>query len=1210
MILRCLPYKWYNFNNYVERQTEGVGQAVEEILNGKFNVGNGSLDFSCPRIELSLYVGEASGGSFTVYGPEEGLTEGSVLSSDLRMVCLTQSFSGSSNVIEYRFDSQGMEAGDEVKGAFSIISNHGEYYLPFSVTVMPGTVDSSMGGIRNLFHFTNLAKSNWDEAVKLFYSEQFKTVFVGNDRQYYAAYKGLSAITGNEHNVEEFLLEIHKKKPVEYIPEETEIRIEDPAPQTRYSLVLNRNGWGYTHLKIGTEGGFLRVEEDTVSDASFLGNIYRLYYYIDHEKLHAGNNYGSILLIRENRTIRVPVRVAVRVTGRKALGIRKEKGRLTVEMMEYYQAFRLKKISTKTWMTETNKLLNRLMELDDRNVAYKLFRVQLLLTEERYNEAKWLIEKQDSEVLSRQRECPELWCYYLYLTTLYSKDYRYVDEAAKEVAEVYGRNRENWRIAWLLMYLSEEYIKNPARKWELLEELFRYHCTSPVIYIEAWHLLCMNPAMLLKLDVFEQQILRYAVRNDLMTDEITMQTVYLAQKQKSYSDGVFRILAGCYEKRPRNDILHAICTLLIKGNRYGEAYFEWYRAGVEQNLRITRLYEYYMMSVPRQYNGALPKMILMYFAYQSDLNYEITAFLYAYVHRHREEIPDIYVNYTAAMERFVAEQIGRERINRDLAYLYRNLVSLPMIDEESAVKLASLLFTKEITVESDKIREVILVYPYGEGEDIYPVSAGKAQAPIFNSDCRILLGDGEGTRYTTSVEYRAEPLINPARLALMISPFVRNNLGYALYMCFEYQKDFTVQDDNADLFRYIAGSERIAEQTKRDIRMKLVQFYYEKDRMRELDEYLLELKPDEIGEKDRKELIRYMVIRGMYEEAYSWVCRFGPYDVDAKILVRLCSRLLEKEQTGEDPVMTAVLCYVVKKGKYDENVLNYLIRYFSGSLKDMRDIWKIAKDFGLDTYALCERMIMQMLYTGAHVGDKADIYKSYCQSGGNAELKAAFVSQCCYDYAVGEQITEPYVFLSILQMHMDDIPLHPVCKVAFLQYYAENEKEQNETVKQVCRCFLTELLNENIILPVYKEYQGYVPQLDEYQDKTMVEYRARPGSRAIIHYVIQSDDSTQNEYRREEMKNMFAGICVKEFVLFFGEKLQYYITEEINGTEQLTRSGSINKSDIVQDSFESRFTMLNDIMTGMTLHDYDTVNDLLREYYRQDYMADMIFTMR
>ena len=1185
-------------------------QAVEEILNGKFNVDNGSLDFSCPRIDLSLYADTVTEDFFTVYGPEGHMTEGYVVSSDLRMECLTQSFGGSRDEIHFRFDSHGMEVGEEVKGAFNIISNQGEYYLPFSVMIITETVESSMGGIKNLFHFTNLAKSNWDEAVKLFYSEEFKAVFEGNDKHHYAAYKGLSAVKGNEHNVEEFLLEINKKKPVEYIPEETDIKIEDPLEQTRYALVVNRNGWGYTNLRIETEGGFVRVEEDTVSDASFLGNIYRIYYYIDHEKLHAGNNYGCISLVQKHQTIRVPVTVVVHRTGRKALGIHKEKGRLTVEMMEYYQAFRLKKISTKTWMTETNKLLNRMMELDDKDITYKLFQAQILLTEERYNEAKWLIEKQEEQVLARQRECPELWCYYLYLTTLYSKDYRYVDEAAAEVAEVYERNRGNWRIAWLLMYLSEEYIKNAPRKWELLEELFRYRCTSPVIYIEAWHLLCMNPTMLLKLDTFEQQILRYAVKNDLMKDEIILQIVYLAQKQKAYSDSIFHILVGCYEKRPQNDILHAICTLLIKGNRYGEAYFDWYRAGVEQNLRITRLYEYYMMSISLQYDGPLPKMILMYFAYQSDLHYEITAFLYAYVHRHREEMSEIYVNYTASIERFVTEQIRRGRINKDLAYLYRNLISLPMIDEESAAKLASLIYMRELWTDSDRIREAILVYPYGVGEDIYPVIGGRAQIPVFDSDCKILLGDGEGNRYAVSVECRTEPLINPAKLALMIAPFVRDNLGFALYVCFEYQNTFTVQEDNADLFMRLAKSDRIAEHMKREIRMKLVHFYYDKDRMRELDDYLLELTPQDVSRRDRKEIIRYMIMRGMYEEAYRWVRRYGPYGVDAKILMKLCSRLLDEYPEQEDPIMTGVLHYVLGKGKYDENVLGYLIRYFFGSIKDMRDIWRTAEDFGMDTYTLCERMLVQMLYTGAHVGEKLDIFRTYAKLGGNEMLRAAFLSQCCFDYAIGEQITEPYVFQSILQLYMEDAPMHLVCKIAFLQYYAENKHEQNEMIKQVCCDFLRDLLNANIVLPLYKEYQGYIPQMDEYQDKTIVEYRVGPGCRAVIHYVIQSDGGTENEYRKEEMKDVFAGICVKEFVLFFGERLQFYITEESEGGEQLTKSGTVNKSDIGQDSFESRFTVLNDIMIGMTLHDYDTVDDLLREYYRQDYMTDTIFRMR
>lgn len=1182
-------------------------QVVEEILQGKFNVDNGSLDFSCPRIELSLHADTACEGFFLVYGPKGQVTEGHVVSSDLRMVCITEIFSGSQDEILYRFDARGMEVGEEVKGSFYIISNHGEYYLPFSVSIVPEVIDSSLGPIKNLFHFTNLAKSSWEEAVKLFYSKEFKAVFTGNDWQHYAAYKGLSEVPGNEHNVEEFLLEINKKKAVEYIPEEKEIKIEDPLETTRYALVINRNGWGYTHLRIAVEGEFLQVKEDVATDSAFLGNIYRVYYYVQHEKLHAGNNYGAILLIQEHETTRIPVTVVRHAAGRKLLGLQREKKQLTVEVMAYYQAFRLKKIGTKTWLTETNKLLGRMAEIDDKDISVKLFTAQMLLTEERYNEGRWLIEKQKDQVEQRKDADPALWCYYLYLTTLYSKDDQYVDEVASVVERIYERNRGNWRIAWLLLYLSEEYVKSPSRKWVLLEELFGYHCTSPVIYIEAWNIIRANPAMLTKLDLFEQQILIYAVRNDLLKEDVIRQIVYLAQHQRGYSESLYKILTACYDKMPDNEILHAVCSLLIKGNCRGERYFAWYRAGVEENLRITRLYEYYMMSVSLEHEEPLPKMILMYFAYQSDLHYEITAYLYAYVHRHREELPDIYVNYTAAMERFVLEQIKRGRVNKDLAYLYRHIISLPMIDEESAQALASLLFVREIRVDSDKIKEVILSYPYRIDQKSYPVTGGKALVPIYDSNCRILLGDGEGNRYTVSVKYREETLLSPVRLALMISPFVRNHIGYAIYMCYEYQTTLTVQDDNADLFALLAQSDRIEEDTRRMFRRMLVDFYYEKDRMRELDDYLLCLHPEEILPKDRKEVVRCMVNRGMYEEAYEWVQRYGPYSMDAKTLLKLCSRLLDFQEIEGDPLMTGVLFYVMQKGKYDDNVLRYLVRYFNGSIKEMRDVWKTAEAFGVDTYGLCERMIVQMLYTGAHVGEKIEIFRSYNKSGGSERLRAAFLSQCCYDYAIGEQITENYVFESVLQLYLEQVPLYLVCKIAYLRYYAENRSNQTDTVKKVCVAFLHDLLAKQIVLPLYKEYQGYLPQMDAYLDKTMVEYRVSPGNRAVIHYVIQGEGGQEEEYHKEEMRDMFGGICVKEFVLFFGERLQYYITEETDGGEQLTKSGTINKSDIGQENFESRFSMLNDIMIGKTLQDYDTVDSLLQEYYRQDHMVEEIF---
>lgn len=1188
-----------------------VYMVVDEILDGKFHVDDGSLDFSSPRVNLSLRADGICEGSFFVYGPDGLLTEGRVAASDLRMECVTKRFGGSEDEIFYRFNAAGMEAGEEVSGFFHIISNRGEYYLPFQVKVELGEIDSSLGEIRNLFHFTNLARSNFEEAVKLFYSPVFRQVFSGHDRQYLAAYKGLASTPGNVHNVEEFLLEINKKKLMEYVPEESEIRIEDPLEDMRYALVIHRNGWGYTNLQIRTEGDFLKPEEETADDVSFLGNVYRLYYHIKTEKLHDGCNFGAILLIRESETTRVPVTVVRHMPDRRHTAIRREKKQLTVQLMTYYQAHRLKKIGKTTWLAETKKLLDRMEQLDDRDIAVKLFQSQMLLSGERDNEAKWQIEKLKAAAEAEREKKPALWCYYLYLTTLVNEDDAYADETAEKVRHIYERRKGDWRIAWLLLYLSDEYTQSPSRRWMLLEELFARHCTSPMLYMEAWNVVCMNPAMLRKLDLFEEEILTYAVKYKLMQEDVLLQVVYLAGQKRGYSERLVRILKGCYEQLAHREVLHEICTQFIKGNRFGADYFSWYQAGVEENLRITRLYESYMMSLPADYDGDLPQMVLMYFAYRSDLPREATARLYAYVHRRREALGEIYASYLAAMELFVREQIRRGRINRDLAYLYTQFVELPMIDEECARALVSLLFMREVRTQSERVKEVLLAYPCRADIRRYPLTDGKAYVPVYENGCKILLGDGQGNCFTQSLTCEAEALMRPGKLAQLISPFVRNHLGYAVYACYERPHTFAVQEENADLFVLLSRSERIEEEERKKIRRMLVDFYYEKDRMRELDEYLLSLRPGDVKREDRGEVIRCLVNRGMYEEAYTWIERFGPYDADAKTLLKLGSRLLhlfKSQEVEADPLLTGMLFYVMKKGKYDDNSLEYLIQWFFGTIKELRDIWQVAESFGVDTYKLSERMLLQMLYTGAHVGEKLEILRSYSLNGGSDRVRAAFLSACCYDFLVHEEITDVYVFESVQQLYREDVSFHPVCKLAYLRFYAD--KERTAQIEKVCGDFLETLLARGIVMPFYRGYFGSAVQLSAYLDKTMVEYRTRPGSLVTIHYLLQSGKNDGQEYTHEEMRDMFGGIYVKDFILFFGEKLQYYITEESETGEQVTQSSVVSKSEAGEDGLAGRFSILNDIMIGETLQDYNTVEDLLFTYFRQEHMTEQIFTLR
>lgn len=1191
-----------------------------EIMEGKYDnekaecgqesFEGGALEFSCSNLELSLKAGETAEGSFMISGPADGLMEGRLYSSELRMECLNKEFIGVKEEILYRFRSEGMEEGDTLEGKFCIISNYGEYEIPYRVSIEGGSIDSSLGNIKNTFHFANLAKSNWEEAVKIFYSEDFKKIFMcGNDRQFYSSYKCLSAVRGNEQNVEEFLLEINKKQRVEYIPEKTEIYIEDPQDISEHGFIITRNGWGHTFLNIQAEGEFITTEKREISDDEFLGNTFRLIFYIDSGKLHGGRNFGGIHIFNSYVDITIPVTSVKNAEYRRAVGIRREKKRILVQLMQYYEAFRTKKISARTWMGETEKLIDRLAALDEKDVRTRLFQAQLLITQERYNEAKWQLDRIKEEVCE-EISPPEIWCYYLYLTTLYSREDAYVDEVSVTVERTCRMHPDNWRIAWLLLYLSEEYSKSPSKRWLLLEEQFKQRCTSPVLYVEAWHLLELNPTLLMKLGDFEIQVLNFAARRELLSQDMIMQIRYLALKMKVYSERVFCILKECYEKSPDNDTLQAVCTHLIKGNKTDSRYFKWYRLSVEQELRITKLYEYYMMSLPADYKEELPKVILMYFAYHSELDYKKNAFLYSYIYRRREKQPELYLNYCERIERFVLEQIHNGRMNEDLAYLYKNTISSGMVNEKTAKELASLLFMNRIRIRDKSIKQVIVGYTVSKEELRYPVSAGKAWVPLYGSDYKLLMEDSYGNRYSVSVPFEVEKMLLPGRLVQLISPYVTDHIGLDIYVCEGNHSLIQVTEENVKRFRSMADCEHIEEEVRSEIRLKLVHYYYEQDYMRELDGYLEELEPDGMGDKERNEILRLMVLRGMYDKAMEWVKRFGAHGTEVKTIVRLCSRLISRDGFMEDEDMTYAVYYAFRKGRYDGNLITYLVYFYHGLLKQMRDVWKAAEAFEIDTYNLCERILVQMLYTGSFIGERMEIFRKYVSGGAKAPIESAFLSRCSCDYFIGDKVIDEFIFTAAVRMYGRGEKLHKVCKLALLKYYAGNKEGITAGILTAIKMFLYEMLEDNIYFPFYKEYVKEIPAMEQFMDKTMIEYKASPGSRAVIHYMIERGQYTESEYRTEEMRDMYGGVCVKAFVLFFGEKLQYYITEEAEGKEQLTVSDSVSKSDILQETDESRFNMINDIVVAKTLQDYSTADCLLEEYYRKEYMISQIFHLR
>lgn len=1186
-----------------------VKEIVEQLLNGKYFYAERNLDFSTPRVELYLGAGESVEGSFTIFGSEERLLVGEISSTELRMQVITRDFSGTPYEASYRFDATGLSKGDVIQGDFRIISNQGEYFLPFVVNIRLDHIASSLGDIRNLFHFANLAKTDWKEAVDLFYSDEFISIFSGTEGQYESLYRGLSEIPGNEQNVEEFLIAINKKQPMNFLLDVKEINTDYGSTSRDNTITVTRSGWGYSDLFVQIDGDFITLDKTCIKEDDYTGSSCHLKYRIRQDKLHNGNNFGKITFYNAFTRIELPVTVSADVSGVHPTVDYQEKKKLIVQLVKIYENFSCKKITSRAWLSETGKIITKMNALDDTDLEFRLYTAHYYITAGRVNEGKWILDKCAKEVEDAPGDT--LYSYYLYLSTLSSREDNFVNDISERLEGIFRRNPDNWRIAWLLMYISEEFTSSGPRKWMTLESQFSFGCRSPILYLEAINLLNASPSMLTNLGDFELYSLEYGAKKGILSLGLIDQLVYQAGRIREYSKRLFKILGACYKIKESDDVLEAIVSLLIKGGRTDSASFEWYEKGVTRELRITRLYEYYMMSIYTDEDGLLPceisRMVLMYFSYQSNLEYDKNAILYRYIHENKEEYPELYESYVPQIEKFLMAQLDKGRISRDLAYLYKNMLTKQMVDAANASKVLGVLHTSEIRTTDKRVCSVLVVYDKCEKEMRYPVNDGKAYVPLYGSDYAILLADKEDNRYATTIPYSNIKMMLPGKLLGYASPYIQKGKeNFDLFLSDLGKNAYTITMDNVGRYRDLAVSELVRKKCRDEIRNNLVRFYYDNDFTRQLTEYLMGIDPTELSGAERSEILELMVLSGLYDKSLEWLKTFGTFGVDPKTVLRLCGRMIDRDQYPGASAEVEIAFYAFKNGKYDEQLLLYLVKYFEGTLKEMRNIWKAAESFGLDTFALCERMLIQMLYTGSYIGEKIAIYKEYVQNGPNTDIETAFLTQNAYDSFVHGRIADGFIFKRIEKLASEDIPLQDVCKLAYLRYYATEKKADEEINPEVAVRFLKGLMKQGVFFPFFKEYEELIPDMYQFADKTMLEYRTVPGTHCVVHYRLDSD--LQNEYRSIDMMEMYEGIFVCSFVLFFGEQLQYYITEEgKDNSEVATESGTISKSDIVKGSLGGRYNLINDIMIGETLQDYETVDRLMQEYYQKKNVCDRLF---
>ena len=1176
---------------------------IGQIAAGRFNGTKPILAFSEETIDLSVIEGRSEAGSFVIESTNQIKICGIVYSTNPRMECLNPHFEGEKVRIRYQFNSKGLTEGDACEGKFVIVCNQIEYSLSFCARITRLYAEASTGAVKSLDDFTRLAASNWDEAYHLFYNRNFLNTIPYDNVYERLTYEGFACARPSGQNMEEFLIGVNKKQPVSIsVDKSEEIFMASKEPQSG-CFTITKDNWGYTEIRLRTDCEFIKLSKPVLTLDDFIGKTYLYEYIIDASAMHAGRNFGRIYIDGVYQSFTIDITAGVRDDDGSIsdIAVTKDIKECMVGIMELYTSFRLKRIVTGVWANETISILNHLHALVPDEHMYELMKAQAFIINRQRQEAKWILD--DFKHSNPDKKSP-IWGYYLYLMTLLEREPSYIDNMTHEVELIFYENPDSVLLFWVLLFLRDQYFDDSAGKLKDIKYWVLRGCSSPYLYIEAYYLISQDPYLIKELSVFELRILSWAVKKKALTKDLAGAIFEAVDLAGGFDNRVYELLTAAYEICPEAEYVGIICSYLIKGHKNDTCFHKWFELGIENKLRLTGLYEAYLITMDDRQISPVPKIIQMYFSFDNKLPYRKLAVLYNNIIAAKETEPEVYHKYRKAMGRFAMDQAQLRHIDDNLAVLYEDMLELGFINEELSAAFSDIIYTHKLIVFDKRIVRAIIYQNEMKEPQIVPVTDQCAYFELFSNDYVILFEDSRGYRYVKSISYRLQRLMDAEKYldrCISLSP----DRPQYIVSHFKHVRDYSdFTKDDLKLFKPVFYSESFSDSYKAVMGYRILKYCQLHDYEDYVRPFLQSINFDTLQKDARKYLIDMLVSNRLYEKAYDMAMEYGIDMLAAASKVVLCENAL-KVQHVDDDFMVQLAISAFKTGKYSDLVLKYLCENYTGPTDELINLWHAADKFSISSMKLDERILEQGIYTQIEPEKISDIFMEYYKRAGNEKLILAYISLVAHGYLHSGGCKADFIFDIIEKRFIGNRTLNDACQLALLKHFAE-KTDITQAELEIEDTLLKYYIYNNMYFDFFARLDYRLLEKYFLYDKAFLQYESTPGTHVVLHY---SRDEDGEEFNSEDMVEMYDGIYVKTFVIFFGELIRYYITEEHDNSIEVKESNRLTCNNIPGDNDHSRYNLINEMIISDTLSDETTLKSNIDEYKRLDAATKQLFKL-
>ena len=713
-----------------------------------------------------------------------------------------------------------------------------------------------------------------------------------------------------------------------------------------------------------------------------------------------------------------------------------------------------------------------------------------------------------------------------------------------------------------------------------------------------------------------KEFLNFLNPNMVQNDEIEF--VYNSPQETSDEDKTKEFFIDMIED---TELIENLATYLIMNDMHDDFSFYIYQKGITLGANTGKIYEYFLLSLPKNYKYMFPKEVYAYFLMNDTLSYERKIPLYDNVVRNFAPDTENYANYLSQITDCARYLISKEVMKDDVAYIYDKIINQSIIDKDTAQKIPFILRSYRISQLPANILKVVLRYTELEGETSYQVSDGVAYVPIFFDSFVLFFEDVNGNRHINIPNAKSRIYDKPDLEEMCFKVYPDQSVLKLARLKTVEQRGFIETQIEENFVSSLVGTLDINPILKKRLDNMLLKFRMSillSDKLNTTDDLKEALSFIDFGilsANEQNKIISILSEKKEYASCYELINKYSDRIFPDEILKDFLVYALNSTEEFDKKTILYLSYVAFKRGIKDVSIINNLCENMDATSGDLYAIFDTGKSLSCMLYDLPKRLLEQMLFSNSTDGidDVFDAYISNHEDSDIAVLEGAYLTVKTYKYFVNNQDAGEEIFKKLENIIFDNLEkLNTIPKIyliAFSKYISEQiSVEPNQ--RRIMISLSKYLIDTRLVFSFSKKLNKYVDIPEYILNSECIEYYAKENEspRLFISY-----NNAFDEFREINFRNTFENIYTREIIIFKDDVINYKICDANSKEQTILKTGQITYDESDRENILYRkdrkdtYDYINDCIDAAKEQDFKTLKHLIRELIRRREMVKIIF---